>query len=63
MRLGVRRIRDLGTNRVLELQVPDGPAITVRMTASADFDEGDVVAVEVDPASVYIYPGLGGAER
>lgn len=55
--LGVRRIRDLGTNRVLELQVPDGPAITVRMTASADFDEGDVVAVEVDPASVYIYPG------
>jgi iron(III) transport system ATP-binding protein len=63
VRLGVRRIRDLGTNRVLELQVPDGPAITVRMTASAEFDEGDVVAVEVDPASVYIYPGLGGAER
>ena len=57
--LRVRRIRDLGTNRVLELQVPDGPLITVRMTSSADFEAGDKVAVEVDAAQVYVYPNPG----
>jgi hypothetical protein len=40
---------------VLELQVPDGPALTVRMTSIAEFIEGDVVAVEVDPHQVYVY--------
>jgi iron(III) transport system ATP-binding protein len=54
-RFEVRRIRDLGPNRVLELQVPDGPALTVRMTSIAEFAEGDVVAVEVDPHQVYVY--------
>jgi iron(III) transport system ATP-binding protein len=55
-RLRVRRMRDLGTNRVLELQVPEGPLITVRMTSSADFEADDQVTVEVDAAQVYIYP-------
>ncbi|HEX6141348.1 MAG TPA: ABC transporter ATP-binding protein [Geminicoccaceae bacterium] len=55
-RLAVRRVRDLGTNRVLELEVPAGPMITVRMTASADFESGDEVAVDVDAAQVHIYP-------
>jgi iron(III) transport system ATP-binding protein len=54
-RFEVRRMRDLGTNRVLELQVPDGPVLTVRMTSIADFAEGDVVAVEVDPHQLYVY--------
>jgi iron(III) transport system ATP-binding protein len=56
----VRRIRDLGTNRVLELQVPDGPLLTVRMTACPDFEMGDKVAVEVDQHQVYIYAGPAG---
>jgi iron(III) transport system ATP-binding protein len=55
IRFEVRRIRDLGTNRVLELQVPDGPALTVRMTSIADFNEGDVVAVALDTHQVYVY--------
>jgi len=60
-RFCVRRIRDLGTNRVLELQVPDGPILTVRMTSSADFETGDEVAVEVDPHQVYVYPAAAPA--
>ncbi len=52
----VHRIRDLGTNRVLELKLPDGPLLTVRMTSYADFEAGDTVAVDVDPAQVHIYP-------
>jgi iron(III) transport system ATP-binding protein len=55
IRFEVRRIRDLGTNRVLELQVPDGPALTVRMTSIPDFNEGDVVAVALDTHQVYVY--------
>ncbi|MGH6943911.1 MAG: ABC transporter ATP-binding protein, partial [Geminicoccaceae bacterium] len=55
IRFRVRRIRDLGTNRVLELQVPDGPLLTVRMTSSAEFGEGDTVAVALDPHQVYVY--------
>ncbi len=54
-RFPVRRIRDLGTNRVLELELPDGPPLIVRMTSIADFCAGDVVAVVVDPRQVYIY--------
>jgi iron(III) transport system ATP-binding protein len=54
-RFRIHRIRDLGTNRVLELQVPDGPILTVRMTGSTDFVAGDTVAVEIDPRQVYIY--------
>jgi iron(III) transport system ATP-binding protein len=57
-RFRVRRIRDLGTNRVLELELPDGPPISVRMTSIAEFVVGDVVAVEVDPRQVYVYPGV-----
>ncbi len=52
----VHRIRDLGTNRVLELKLPDGPLLTVRMTSYADFEAGDTVTVDVDPAQVHIYP-------
>ncbi len=52
----VHRIRDLGTNRVLELKLPDGPLLTVRMTSYADFEAGDTVMVDVDPAQVHIYP-------
>jgi iron(III) transport system ATP-binding protein len=57
-RFRVRRIRDLGTNRVLELELPDGPPLTVRMTSIAEFVAGDVVAVELDPGQVYVYPGV-----
>ena len=57
-RFRVRRIRDLGTNRVLELELPDGPPISVRMTSIAEFVVGDVVAVEVDPRQVYVYRGV-----
>ncbi|MGI9433419.1 MAG: ABC transporter ATP-binding protein [Geminicoccaceae bacterium] len=55
----VHRIRDLGTNRVLELKLPDGPILTVRMTSYADFDAGDTVTVDVDPSQVHIYPAAG----
>jgi hypothetical protein len=59
----VRRIRDLGTNRVLELELPGGPPITVRLTSIAEFVVGDVVAVEVDPRQVYVYRGVPVAPR
>jgi iron(III) transport system ATP-binding protein len=62
-RFRVRRIRDLGTNRVLELELPDGPLITVRMTSIAEFVAGDVVAVELDPSQVYVYRGVPAARR
>ncbi len=52
----VHRIRDLGTNRVLELRLPDGPLLTVRMTSNADFQAGDAVRVDVDPKQVHVYP-------
>lgn len=52
----VHRIRDLGTNRVLELKLTDGPILTVRMTSYADFEAGDTVTVDVDPGQVHIYP-------
>ncbi|MEZ5933398.1 MAG: ABC transporter ATP-binding protein [Alphaproteobacteria bacterium] len=58
-RFGVHRIRDLGTNRVLELKVPNGPLLTVRMTSYADFEAGDTVTVDVDPGQVHIYPAEG----
>jgi iron(III) transport system ATP-binding protein len=59
VRFAVRQIRDLGTNRVLELQLPDGPILSVRMTSSADFVAGDPVTVEVDTHQVYVYPTAG----
>ena len=43
-RFRIHRIRDLGTSRTLELQVPDGPILTVRMTGGTDFAVGDSVA-------------------
>jgi ribosomal protein L21E len=46
---------------VLELKLPDGPLLTVRMTSYADFEAGDTVTVDVDPAQVHIYPA--GLER
>ncbi len=52
----VHRIRDLGTNRVLELKLADGPVLSVRMTSYADFEAGDTVTVDVDPGQVHIYP-------
>jgi iron(III) transport system ATP-binding protein len=52
----VRRIRDLGTNRVLELKIPDGPILSVRMTGHVDFEVGDRVILKVDPAQVHVYP-------
>jgi len=55
----VHRIRDLGTNRVLELKLPNGPLLTVRMTSYADFEAGDTVTVDIDPTQVYIYPTAG----
>ena len=55
----VHRIRDLGTNRVLELKVADGPVLTVRMTCCADFEAGDTVTLEVDPGQVHVYPTEG----
>jgi iron(III) transport system ATP-binding protein len=55
-RYRVRRVRDLGTNRVLELELPDGPPLIVRMTSIAEFVAGDVVAVAVDPRQIYVYP-------
>jgi iron(III) transport system ATP-binding protein len=58
-RFGVQRIRDLGTNRVLELKVPNGPVLTVRMTGQAEFEAGDTVTVDVDPEQVHIYPAAG----
>ncbi|MDH3661425.1 MAG: ABC transporter ATP-binding protein [Alphaproteobacteria bacterium] len=58
-RFDVHRIRDLGTNRVLELKLSDGPVLTVRMTSYADFEAGDTVTVDVDPGQVHIYPAEG----
>ena len=58
-RFEVHRIRDLGTNRVLELKLPDGPLLTVRMTSYADFEAGDTVTVDVDPNQVHIYMAAG----
>jgi iron(III) transport system ATP-binding protein len=55
-RFRVRRVRDLGTNRVLELELPGGPPLMARLTSAAEFVEDDVVAVEVDPGQVYVYP-------
>jgi iron(III) transport system ATP-binding protein len=55
LRFRVQRIRDLGTNRLLELDLPGGPPLAVRLTSIAEFDEGDTVAVEVDPGQVYVY--------
>jgi iron(III) transport system ATP-binding protein len=55
-RFRVRRVRDLGTNRVLELELPGGPPLMARLTSAAEFVEGDVVAVEADPGQVYVYP-------
>ena len=52
----VRRIRDLGTTRVLELRLSEGAALTVRMTGHADFEAGERVILEVDPAQVHVYP-------
>jgi iron(III) transport system ATP-binding protein len=54
-RFRVQRVRDLGTNRLLELELPGGPPLTVRLTSAAEFGESDVVAVEVDPSQVYVY--------
>jgi iron(III) transport system ATP-binding protein len=54
-RFRIHRIRDLGTNRMLELRVPDGPVLTVRMTGATDLVVGDMVAVEIDPQQTYIY--------
>jgi iron(III) transport system ATP-binding protein len=54
-RFKVRRVRDLGTNRLLELELPDGPPLAVRLTTIAEFVAGDTVAVEVDPSQVYVY--------
>jgi putative ABC transport system ATP-binding protein len=54
-RFRVQRVRDLGTNRLLELELPGGPPLTVRLTSAAEFIESDVVAVEVDPSQVYVY--------
>ena len=58
-RFRIQRIRDLGTSRTLELQVPDGPILTVRMTGGTDFAVGDKVAVEIDPQQTYIYRATG----
>lgn len=58
-RFDVHRIRDLGTNRVLELKLADGPVLTVRMTSYADFEAGDTVTVDVDPGQIHIYPSDG----
>jgi iron(III) transport system ATP-binding protein len=54
-RFRIHRVRDLGTTRVLELQLPAGPILTVRMTGGTDFAAGDTVAVEIDPQQTYIY--------
>jgi iron(III) transport system ATP-binding protein len=54
-RFRVQRVRDLGTNRLLELELPGGPPLAVRLTSIAEFVEGDTVAVEVDPSQVYVY--------
>jgi iron(III) transport system ATP-binding protein len=62
-RFRIRRIRDLGIDRVLELEVPDGPLLRVRMTSIAEFGEGDEVAVAVDPRQVHIYPSPRTAKR
>ena len=48
--------RNLGTNRLLELELPGGPPLMARLTSAAEFVEDDVVAVEVDPGQVYVYP-------
>jgi iron(III) transport system ATP-binding protein len=52
----IQRVRDLGTNRMLELELPHGPVLSVRMTGGKDFAIGDLVAVEIDPQQTYIYP-------
>jgi iron(III) transport system ATP-binding protein len=54
-RFRIHRIRDLGTNRMLELRLPDGPVLTVRLTGVTDLAVGETVAVEIDPQQTYIY--------
>ena len=56
VRFEVCRVRDLGTNRVIELKVPEGPVLSVRMVSQDDFVVGDVVAVAMDPRQVHVYP-------
>jgi iron(III) transport system ATP-binding protein len=58
-RFRVRRIRDLGIDRLLDLELPDGPLLRVRLTSNTEFGEGDVVAVEVDPNQVHVYRTAG----
>lgn len=55
-RFRIHRIRDLGTNQVLDLELPDGPHLAVRMTRGGDFVAGDTVAVEIDLKQTHIYP-------
>jgi len=55
-RFRIQRIRDLGTNQVLDLELPDGPLLNVRMIGGSDFAAGDTVAVEIDPTQTYVYP-------
>src|SRR5690606_4653969 len=54
-RFRVQRVRELGIKRVLQLELRGGPPLTARLTSAAEFAEGDVVAVEVDPGQVYVY--------
>ena len=59
----MQRVRDLGTNRLLELELPGGPPLTVRLTSATEFVESDVVAVEVDPSQVYVYRSPAAPQR
>jgi iron(III) transport system ATP-binding protein len=59
-RFRIQRIRDLGTSQVLDLELPDGPLLSVRMIGGSDFIAGDKVAVEIDPKQTYVYPTVRG---
>lgn len=59
VRFEVCRVRDLGTSRILEFQVPEGPTLSVCMVSQDDFVVGDVVAVAMDPRQVHVYPAPG----
>jgi hypothetical protein len=59
-RFRIQRIRDLGTSQVLDLELPDGPLLSVRMIGGSDFIAGDTVAVEIDPKQTYVYPTVRG---
>jgi iron(III) transport system ATP-binding protein len=48
--------RDLGPAHMLRLALADGSCITVRREGRPTLEPGEEVAVDLDPAHVFVYP-------